>query len=307
MKFDTAKVLRTLNGVKFKAEKHAPELLTGAGVATFAATVIFAVRGTFKATDALASTQEVLDDISANESEDEKSSGKIRAAKLGCAGELVTAYLPVALCGAASLSCFIGSNHISRKRLIGTAAAYATLAAGFDEYRSRVIETYGEDADRKFQYGIVNKKVKHTETDPETGKKIKVTETEATIEGCSSFGVYFKPEYEVAKTGKTVKNSNWQPNDLFNLTFIKAQCSWFNGKLDRGERVYLSEVYKALGIPMDDCPDVRVVGWLPISEGGDDAYIRFNAYQPHASDDFLINDAGEILLDFNTDGVILYK
>lgn len=300
MKFNE-NLIRTFNKVKNKAEINSPEILVGIGIAAFAATLYYTVKGTVTASEAISCSSEELDSM-----EDENPSEE-RAIKLRCASDVAKAYAPAVICGSITLASFLSSNRIMANRAINTAAAYTALETGFSEYRKRVIDKYGESADREFKYGIVEKKVKTSEIDPETGKKVKKTETVDTIEQCGPFGIYFKPEYYVKKTGKTIKNLNWQPDTLFNITFLNAQQAWFNGKLDRGERVYLSEVLKALNIPEDDYPDSRVNGWTPKGEGDGDHYIRFNAYNPPYSNDYVVNDDGEILLDFNTDGVILYK
>lgn len=296
MKFND-NLVRNFNALKFKVEKNSPEILIGLGIAAFVGTVAFTVKGTMKASEELIDSEDISDDAS-----DEQK----RTKALATAGTLTRAYLPAVICGTASIGCFVYSNALMRRRVISVAAAYTALDAGFEEYRKRVIDKYGELEDQAFKYGVEYKKVKKTETDPETGKKTKSTEIVPVIDGCSPFGVYFKGEYDIAKTGKTVKNLNWQTNELFNLTFIKAQCNWFNDRLSRGERVYLSEVLKELGIPEDDYPDARTIGWLPKSDSND-GYIRFNAYNPNGSDEFFVTEDGAILLDFNTDGVILYK
>ena len=297
MNFST-NFIKTINKLKFKAECNSPEILIGVGIAAFGATVYYTIKGTVTASEALSYISETTDP-----SEEESASNKIMAAS-----EVAKAYAPAVICGSVSLASFLSSNHIMRNRALSMAAAYTTLETGFSEYRKRVIDKYGEDIDREIKYGIEKKKVKTTEVDPDTGKKSKKTETVETIEECGPFGVYFKPEYHISKNGKTIKDPNWQNNALFNITFINAQLEWFNGKLDRGERVYLSEVLKALGIPDADYPDARVVGWLPKEDGEEgDNYIRFNAYNPARNKDYVITAENEILLDFNTDGVILYK
>ena len=293
--------IRNLNKLKFSAEKNSPEILIGIGIAAFGATVYYTVRGTVTASEALSCLPEDSD------STDDDNEAQNRSQKLATVSTMVKAYTPAVVCGSVALASFLGSNHMLRNRALSVAAAYATLETGFSEYRKRVIEKYGDDIDRELKYGIVQKKVKTTEVDPETGKKTKKTETVETIENCGPFGVYFKRSYEVKKTGKTIVNPNWQNNELFNLTFINAQLAWFNDRIALGERVYLSEVFEILGIPVDDYPDSRVVGWLPKKGETSDNYIRFNAYEPPYSKNYIVNPDCEVLLDFNTDGVILYK
>lgn len=293
--------IRNLNKLKFFAEKNSPEILIGIGIAAFGATVYYTVRGTVKSSEALSCLPENSDVVDAD------NEAQIRSQKLETVSTMVKAYTPAVICGSVTIASFLGSNHMLRNRALSVAAAYATLETGFSEYRKRVVEKYGDDIDRELKYGIVQKKVKTTEVDPETGKKTKKTETVEMIENCGPFGVYFKKSYNVKKTGKTIVNPNWQNNELFNLTFINAQLAWFNSRLALGERVYLSEVFEILGIPVDDYPDSRVVGWLPKNGENSDNYIRFNAYEPPYSKDYIVNSDCEVLLDFNTDGVILYK
>lgn len=300
MKFND-NFIRNFNRLKFSAEKNSPEILIGIGLAAFGATVYYTVKGTMTASEALSCLPEASD---TTEIEITSQKGSQRLSEVST---VVKAYTPAVICGSVAIASFLGSNHMLRNRALSIAAAYATLETGFSEYRKRVVEKYGDDIDRELKYGIIQKKVKTTETDPETGKKTKKTETVETVENCGPFGVYFKKSYAVKKTGKTIVNPNWQNNELFNLTFINAQLAWFNDRLALGERVYLSEVFEILGIPVDDYPDSRVVGWLPKKDENSDNYIRFNAYEPPYSKNYVVNSDGEVLLDFNTDGVILYK
>lgn len=301
--------IRNFNKLKFSTEKHGPEILIGLGLAAFGATVYYTAKGTVAATEILSETSEELNGLS-EECLEEK-----HTIQLSAAASLAKAYTPAVICGSIALASFLSSNHILRDRALSIAAAYTSLETGFSEYRKRVAEKYGDDAERELKYGIVSKNVKVTDVDPETGKKVKKTKTVNTIKNCSPFGVYFKPSYTVNKTGKEIKNLNWQNDPIYNITYLNAQLAWFSRKLERGERVYLSEVFKALGIPVDDYPDTRVVGWLPKNANAKNAnansksdnYIRFNAYEPPHSRDYVLNNDGEVLLDFNIDGVILYK
>lgn len=297
-------LIRRLNSLKNAVDDNKPELYIGLGIAAFAGALIFTAKGSIKATNAIESAQDELEELERIGDEDDTEAQ--RAIKLGCVGEVAAAYTPAVICTAASLTAFLGANHIMRQRVIGLAAAYTSISESFNHYRSQVVEKYGEDIDRELAYALTKKQVKTKELDPETGKKVKKTETIEEI-GESPFHIWFKPQYEVKKNGKVIQNLNFQEDDLFNITFLNAQLEWFNGKLSRGERVYVSDVLNALGIPEDDFPDARVIGWLPKSDGGDDNYIRFNAYNPAYSKDYSINDEHEILLDFNADGVILYK
>lgn len=297
-------LIRRFNSLKNAIDDNKPEIYIGLGIAAFAGALFFTAKGTITASESISSAKDELEELERIGDDDDIESQ--HAIKLGCAGEVAAAYTPAVICSAASIVAFLGANHIMRQRVVGLAAAYTSISESFKHYRSQVVDEYGEDIDRKFAYAISKKQVKTKEIDPETGKKVKKTETVEEI-GDSPFHIWFKSQYEVKKTGKVIKNLNFQEDDLYNITFLEAQREWFNNKISRGERVYINEILNALGIPEDDLPDSRVLGWIPKVEGGDDNYIRFNAYKPKDSTDYLINDDHEILIEFNADGVILYK
>ena len=78
-------------------------------------------------------------------------------------------YGPSVVLGALSITSILASNNILRKRNVALGAAYAAIDKGFKEYRSRVIERFGEEVDRELKYNLKAKKFDETVIDEETG------------------------------------------------------------------------------------------------------------------------------------------
>lgn len=56
------------------------------------------------------------------------------------------AYFPAILMGATTITCIYGSNHINKKHQAALSGAYMYLNQCYDEYKNKVKEIYGEDA-----------------------------------------------------------------------------------------------------------------------------------------------------------------
>lgn len=83
-------------------------------------------------------------------------------------------YGPSVVLGVLSITSILASNNILRKRNVALGAAYAAIDKGFKEYRSRVIERFGEEVDRELKYNLKAKKFDETVIDEETGKEKKI-------------------------------------------------------------------------------------------------------------------------------------
>lgn len=79
-------------------------------------------------------------------------------------------YAPSVLLGAVSIASILSGHNILKKRNAAIGAAYAAVEKGFKDYRSRVIERFGEQVDKELKYNIQSKKFEETITD-ENGKE----------------------------------------------------------------------------------------------------------------------------------------
>jgi len=285
----TSKVGRQL----LHAQKHSPALLFGAGVVGVVTTVVLASRATLKIDEVLTSMEndkEIADNL-AKENNPEytemdhqrdlviiKTRGVMKIARM---------YAPAVGVGILSIAALTGSHVVLTRRNVALTAAYAALDRGFQDYRKRVVDAYGEDRDRELRYGTVSKEiVEETKQGPVTSVVKRHDPS-----GISVYARFFDE-----------LNANWNRHTEYNLLFLRCQQNYLNDMLHARGHVFLNEAYDALG--MDRSQAGAVVGW--VLGKGHDNYVDFGVFDgdnPRARD-FVNGREGAILLDFNVDGVI---
>lgn len=290
-----SKISGIISNVSFSLRKHSPEILIGAGVVGVVVSTVLACKATLKADDVLKDAGEKVKAINDKKDISEKDAKKEKVAVYARTSlKLVKLYSVPAAIGAASIASIITSHSISRRRYSAMAAAYATVDKGFKAYRKNVVERFGDEVDRQLKYGIKPTEVKEKVTD-EDGKTKTVKKTIDVVEDLPSDYARFFDE----------SNPYWQKDAEFNKMFLRAQQSFFNDKLRVEKRVFLNDVYKALGFPTTKAG--QVVGWVFDPERSDiDNYIDFGIWDVHkaAVRDFVNGYERSILLDFNVDGNI---
>lgn len=312
-----AEIVNKMGGVfhkaGFKLQKHSPEILVVSGIVGVVVSAVLACKATTKVSEILEETKKNIDDIhecEANETleavysvEDVKKDLTIVYIQTGI--KFIKLYAPAVVLGAISITSILASNNILRKRNIALGAAYTAVDKGFKEYRKRVVEKFGKDVDKELKYGIKAKKIKESSTDPETGKEVKTEKTVFVVNpsDISEFARFFE-QYTTDEEGNTIVNHNWDPNNEYNLMFIKAQERYANDLLKAKKRLFLNEVYEMLGLPRSKAG--QIVGWVYDPEDTSrDNYVDFGLYQDNLSySDFVNGYDPAILLDFNVDGNI---
>ncbi len=300
----TSTIGKTFGKVAFKVKKHSPEILIAAGVVGTVASTVLACKATTKASDILEDTKNQIDAIhkvSEDEAyadqytpEDAKKDMTIVYAQTGV--KFAKLYAPAVVLGALSISCILGSHNILRKRNVALTAAYATVSKSFKDYRSRVVDRFGETVDHELKHAIKAQKIEEVTIDDETGKekKVKKTVDVSGIDGYSDYARFFDEA-----------SSHWEKNAEYNLMFVRAQQNYANDLLKARGHVFLNEVYDMLDIPRTKAG--QVVGWVynPDNPVGDN-YIDFGIYDTHreVNRDFVNGYERSILLDFNVDGNI---
>ena len=297
-------VSKTFNKVGFQLKKHSPEILVISGVVGVVASAVMACKATTKVSEILDQTKEDVDkihDVLADESlseeytvEDSRKDLAVVYAQTSI--KLVKLYGPSVLLGALSITGILASNNILRKRNVALAAAYATIDKGFKEYRSRVVERFGEEIDRELKYNIKAKKIEEIVVD-ENGKekKVKSTINVADPNTYSDYARFFDDGCRA-----------WEKDSEHNLFFLKAEQNFANDRLKARGYLFLNEVYERLGIPTTKAG--QIVGWVynPDHPNGDN-YVDFGIYDLYKEKtrDFVNGHERVILLDFNVDGNIL--
>lgn len=65
-------------------------------------------------------------------------------------------YIPVVLMGVATAACIIGSNALNRRQQATLMSAYMFLDTSFKNYKKKITEIYGENADRDVRAALLN-------------------------------------------------------------------------------------------------------------------------------------------------------
>lgn len=310
-------IVKSMNGflskTGFQLKKHSPEILVVAGVIGVVTSAVMACKATTKVDKIVENTKNDIDKVhtatgvtEAGESysvEDSKKDLTLIYVQTGV--KFAKLYGPSVVLGALSITSILASNNILRKRNVALGAAYAAIDKGFKEYRSRVIERFGEEVDRELKYNLKAKKFDETIIDEETGKEKKVKKNGFVVSPADISGyARFFEKYTQDEDGNSILNPHWESNNEYNLMFIKAQERYANDLLKAKKRVFLNEVYEMLGLPRTKAG--QIVGWVydPENSKGDN-YIDFGLYSDNLSYSDYVNGFDQaILLDFNVDGNI---
>lgn len=303
-------ITRGLVKTSFLLRKNSPAILITVGVVGVATSTVLACKATLKVNSILGEAQQniekvhyALNDKSAAEKytpEDGKKDLAIIYAHTGF--NFVKLYGPSVLLGTISIACILTSHRILSKRNVALAAAYATVDKGFKEYRSRVVDRFGETIDRELKYNIKAQEVEKTVTNEDGTEQI-VTETKFVVNpsDISEYARFFE-EYTKDDKGASTKNTYWCEDNEHNLVFLKQTERYANDRLKLKGFLFLNEVYEMLGLPKSKAG--QIVGWVydeknPIG----DNYVDFGIYKDNLSYSDYINGYDKaILLDFNVDG-----
>lgn len=309
------KVSGAFGKVGFKLQKHSPEILMVVGVVGAVASAVVACRATLKVEEIMDDTKEKMDKIHESEvkgctaigadysKEDARKDTTLVYVQTGI--KIAKLYTPAVAMGVLSLTSILASNNILKKRNVAIAAAYTAVDKSFKDYRSRVIERFGQEIDKELRYNLRAEKTTETVVDEETGEKKKIKKAGFVVNpsDISGYARFFE-KYTIDEEGNSILNPHWEPNNEYNLMFIKAQENYANDLLKAKKRLFLNEVYKMLGLP--ETKAGQVVGWVydPDHPIGDN-YVDFGLYADNLSySDFVNGMDPAILLDFNVDGNI---
>lgn len=295
----TNKVSNFLSRVNFNLDPKKPEIALWMGIGTgiaSAVTLFIAARKMDPVVEKNKKRLEAAKEHARKEQMDEKESGK---ALIKAYGEnlldLGKLFLPSAALGAASVTCVLASHNMLSHRLEGVIAAYGSLNTAYKEYRRRVRDEYGEEADRKLSAIKKPEPVEATVQD-ESGKDVpaKVSVMQDPNQP-SPFARFFDDGQD-----------GWDPDPQYTLNFLRAQQATANDILHSRGYLFLREVYEMLGIK--ETKASQVVGWVydPQNPAGDN-YVDFGLYDSTDARmrDFVNGYEQAVLLDFNVDGVIL--
>ena len=129
-----------LRSSKVFLKRNGSTILTCVGAVGVVATAITAVKATPKALYLLEKAKE------------EKGEELTKLETVKVAGPV---YIPSVVLGVSTIACMFGSNILNKRQQASLASAYALLDSSYKEYKKKVIELYGEEADKEVKREIV--------------------------------------------------------------------------------------------------------------------------------------------------------
>lgn len=287
-----------------KIEKVSPEIFIGAGIGFMVASTVFACKATLKADEVLKKRdtdiekakrlKEIVESGDEKYTKDNYSDKDYREdvfiSYVGMVKGFVKIYWPAITCGIIGTASILYGHDILTKRNVAIAAAYKTVKEGYSEYRKRVIEELGEDADKRFKYGLQKKDIEIEQSKEDGSVKKKNIKNAEVIDGYSKNAKFFD-----------ASSRHWEKSPEYNLHFLRNQQAYANQLLQTRGHVFLNEIYDMLDIPRTK--EGAVEGWVKEGAG----FIDFGIYELYseAARDFVNGYENVILLDFNVDGNIL--
>lgn len=123
-----------VNNTKLIWKRHGSTILTCIGGAGVIVTAVSAVKATPKALRLL------------DAAEEEKGESLTNVEKIKIAGPT---YIPTVMFGVGTIGCIFGANMLNKRQQAALISAYTLLDNSYKEYKKKVVELYGEDADKR--------------------------------------------------------------------------------------------------------------------------------------------------------------
>ena len=235
--------MNKLHKTKLFVKRNGATLLTYAGGVGVLATSVMAVKATPK----------VLENIEVAKEEKGDDLTKLEIVKV--AGP---SYIPATITGLATIACIFGANTLNKRQQASLMSAYALLDNSFREYKTKLIELYGEETHKNILESIAIEKAQ----DKYMYANYLGTGCDLAVEEHSSEPKLFYDEHS---------------NRYFEATIeqvITAEYHLNRNYILRGY-AYLNELYDFLGLEETDYGSV--LGWAPLDEGM--YWIEFNHHK----------------------------
>lgn len=196
-KFNLTATAKSIKGV---LERHAPEILTGIGVAGMVTTTILAVKATPKAC------------LLINDRKDELAVEKLSATEL--VKTTWKCYIPAAVTCGASIACLVGASSVNFKRNAALATAYKLSEAALSEYKDAIIETIGEKKEQSVRDKVAEERLKKN---PVSKSEIIVTGNGTTLCYDPVGNSYFKSNIQQIESAKNKLNARMLSENYVSL------------------------------------------------------------------------------------------
>ena len=222
---------------------------------------------------------------------------EVRGDSKAMAIETAKTYGPDILIGVSGAACVLGGNHIIDARRAAATAFASNVVNSFEEYRGRVRDKYGEEADMDIMYGTEEETYTEVVT-TKKGKEKEVEKTRKVMNGDKMLRI--SPYARIFDEG----NPNFLKDDpVHNRNFLVMTQNYLNQRLSVNEFVFINEVYIALGYA--PTYEGQYIGWSLKKNPNSVIDLGLFNFDYETRRMFWRGDEDAILLDFNVDGVIV--
>lgn len=192
--------------------RNAPTILTCVGGIGVVATSVMAVKATPKAL-------QLLEEAKAEKGDD--------LTKLEVVAVAGPAYIPAMVTGVATIACIFGANVLNQRQQASLASAYALIDNSYKEYKKKVEELYGKEADAQIKQEIAKDKYKKSDIKDEDDKLLFYDEFSGRFFNATMEDV-LRAEYHV---NREIDNLGWATLNEF---YLKAGLEPIEGGFDVG-------------------------------------------------------------------------
>ena len=148
---------KLVNQLKRFLNRNSSTILTCLGGAGVVVTSVLAVKATPKALKLLETAKE--------EKGEELTSFEV----IRTAGPI---YIPAIITGVSTIACIFGANVLNKRSQAALMSSYALLDNSYKDYKKKVVELYGEEADREVKSSIAKDKYEETDVKVDDTKKL---------------------------------------------------------------------------------------------------------------------------------------
>lgn len=256
---------------------HAPEIMIGAGIAGFGATIYETVKATNKTNDIVEEKErtirtivEMRDECSVDEYSMASYERDLREANRRSKWGVVRAWAPVATLGGASVISILGGYKVLNGRYVATAAAYKVLENGFDRYRGNVVEKFGRETDWEMLHGIKAEELEKAREEQRENKEIEADNKRKKLHKKRKKTAYSDIYSRIFDEYSDRWQRYWNGQQVLN--YLQVKENELNDMLAIRGHVFLNEVYDKLG--MERTAEGAVVGWIKSAHNRDDVQNR---------------------------------
>ena len=209
--------------IKGVLERHAPEILTGIGVAGMVTSTVLAVKATPKAYRLV------------NDRKDELEVEKLPVTEL--VKTTWKCYIPAVVTCGASIACLVGASSVNFKRNAALATAYKLSEAALSEYKDAVIETIGEKKEQSVRDKVAEERLKKN---PVSKSEVIVTGNGTTLCYDPVGNSYFKSSIQQIESAKNKLNARMLSENYVSLNDFYDELGIGHTKLgdDLGWDIY---------------------------------------------------------------------